>query len=77
MARICPTCQADLGAGARHRSPWLPIVTALGVSAAAYFVYRHVAKGRDRSMEAILDHCARAASALDRRLGDSVISIAS
>jgi len=77
MAKICPTCNLEQPASTKRHSAWVPIAAAVGLSAAAFLVYRQIRRTRGPNLDVVIDHCARAASALERRLGDGLISIAS
>jgi hypothetical protein len=79
MAKTCPSCQAALNESAKRPSAWVPILTAVGVSAAALIVYQQVKRSQsdEKRVESALARCARAATALDRRIGESHIQLAS
>ena len=79
MAKTCPSCNADIADESKKTSAWAPILAAVGVSAAAYFVYHGVKKVKspEHKVESALARCARAASKLDRRIDEVPIQIAS
>ncbi len=77
MARVCPTCSVAIVESPKKSHVWVPIVTALGLSAAALLVYRQIRKSQTGGLDTILDHCARAAAKLDHRLDDGILPLAS
>lgn len=49
--------------------PWIPVLTTVGIAAAALFLLRRLTTREDApTLEAALDQCDRAASALDERI---------
>jgi hypothetical protein len=52
-------------------------LTALGLGAAAYLVYRQIQRNAPEArVESALEACARAAQALDRRLDPTAVALA-
>lgn len=78
MAKTCPSCKAEMNSSEKKSSAWLPILTAVGVSAAALYVLRRVRKG-SKEMHVdkdLLAECTRAARALDNRISEDPIRLA-
>jgi hypothetical protein len=78
MAKICSTCKAEIVGSAKKSSPWLPVLTAIGVSAAAIYVLKRVRRAANplRISEDLVSSCAKAARDLDRRLDDAAMKFA-
>lgn len=78
MAHTCPNCHNEVPSNRGKSSTWVPLLTAVGVSAAAFLVYRKVRRvSAGNGIDNILESCSRAARDLDRRLGEYPISLAS
>ena len=79
MTKTCPSCNAEIAEVSTRGSTWVPFLAAVGMSAAALLVYNGVRKAKSpkKTVENALATCSRAASALDRRLGDFQVRIAS
>ena len=78
MANNCPKCNAELAESDKKNSAWWPILTAVGVSAAALYVLGRVRKN-SAEMQADKDglaDCTRAAKALDKRIDEETIRLA-
>lgn len=78
MAKTCPSCNKELNDSEKKASAWLPILTAVGVSAAAIYVLRKVRKSAPEAHvdKNLLEECTRAARALDSRIGEETIRLA-
>ena len=78
MAKNCPHCSKETEGPSKKASAWLPILTAVGVSAAALYVLQRVRKS-STEMHAdkdVLADCARAAKTLDKRIDEESIRLA-
>ena len=78
MAKTCPSCKAELSDSEKKTSAWVPILAAVGVSAAALYVLRKVRKGSKEIHvdKDLLAECTRAAKALDNRINEDPIRLA-
>ena len=78
MAHTCPNCHNEVPTSRGKSSTWVPLLTAFGVSAAAFLVYRQVRRASaGDGIDNILESCSRAARDLDRRLGEFPVPLAS
>ena len=69
MAKTCPSCNAELCGSEKKSSALLPILTAVGVSAAAILVLRKIRNSSaGQADKDVLADCSRAARALDQRI---------
>ena len=76
MSKTCPACAMEASESSRKSPTWVPLITAVGVSAAAFLVFRQVRKARKTfRLDDVLDNCSRAASDLDRRISDSLAAL--
>lgn len=77
MPNNCPSCAMKDSETSRKAPTWIPFVTAVGVSAAALFVFHQVRKSQGGvSVDRVLNTCTRAASDLERRLNDTFAAMA-
>jgi len=79
MSKLCPTCHASLNEESKKTSAWVPLLTAVGVSAAALIVYKQVkrATSPEKRVEDALSTCSRAVRALECRIGPDEVRLAS
>lgn len=77
MSKTCPACAMEGSESPRRSSPWVPIVTVVGVSAAAILVYRQLTKSKGGlRIDDVVSSCTRAAGDLERRLTDTLAALA-